>query len=391
MQKILRLLLLSTLLLGWDFELYSQSSFVINGATPQRFENAEASLYRFVNKERTITSIKNGAFSFSGNLEQEYEKVYLDIRQGSEPLWSFTFFVQPGNSEVSIDSSVAGDQIGSAARFINIPFLKEQRDYQQTVVSIEDSARKIFNLLRYAKKVKTTSLDTNYLQEVYDRLYIEEKKRRIDFIKENASSYYALTIFEERVMYDFLISTDSLSALFSVFDPSLRKTQLGGKVSEYFDILKSLSIGRKMPDFWFRSSDHKLYRVSELNRSGLALIGFWHSGCAPCIRHIPHIREIAKTYAAKGLQLLWISTDLQEATWRRRLESLPMPWLQTCDIEAYRDTTSLKSLYNISYSPQYFLIDKQGVLIYHNVQSVQLGYDDDLTVLEEVLKEYFNK
>ena len=375
--------LVLALLIFCNCPLLAQSSFTLSGTTPRHFENAIVKIYRQNEADNLHARVKTNAFTLSGKLNQEYEKVTLEIHRGDSSLWTSTFYIQPGMMKVDIDSATSVKV--PAARFTNIPFLEEQEEYQRTVVPVSDSAGETFRLLQYAKKVPTSGYDAGQLQAEYIRLSKEKKKQTIDFIKNHPSSYFALTIFDHWVMSRPL-TTDSLAALFQLFNPAVRNTVLGMETSTQLDIRKSLSIDRKMPDFEFLSADKKPYSLAELNRSGFVLIGFWAPGCAPCIAHIPFMRDIAKKYGDRGLKLLWVCNDSSEEWWRKRLDGLNMPWLQTCDIEAYRGKISLDSLYNILYFPQYFLIDREGKLVYHNVQ---LQDDEEHSVLNGILQERF--
>jgi thiol-disulfide isomerase/thioredoxin len=43
------------------------------------------------------------------------------------------------------------------------------------------------------------------------------------------------------------------------------------------------------------------------------IFNFWATFCKPCIEEIPHFQEIAKKYDSAGVNLVFISLDLEEA------------------------------------------------------------------------------
>lgn len=58
-----------------------------------------------------------------------------------------------------------------------------------------------------------------------------------------------------------------------------------------------------------------------------------------------------------------------------------MPWLQTCDLPGYVKI-DVNTLYEVHFIPQYFLINKEGKLMYQNVLNDDA---DDYSILIEVL------
>ena len=92
---------------------------------------------------------------------------------------------------------------------------------------------------------------------------------------------------------------------------------------------------------------------------------------------------MAELYKSKHLQLISISGDDDKEKWVSALKVFSMPWLQSCDIPEYIDSPRVRETYNLIYIPQYFLINKSGYLIYHNIQ---LKDDDEHSILKEYLK-----
>ena len=43
------------------------------------------------------------------------------------------------------------------------------------------------------------------------------------------------------------------------------------------------------------------------------VINFWATFCKPCMEEIPYFQKLERTYAAKGVKLLLVSLDMQDA------------------------------------------------------------------------------
>lgn len=136
-----------------------------------------------------------------------------------------------------------------------------------------------------------------------------------------------------------------------------------------------------MPDFSFKTNFGKKYTLSQFRDKKYILLCFWASWCKPCIKNIPMLNDINNNFSSKGLQLVSISIDNNKNTWLSALKKFKMPWTQSCDIKEFIEK-KVRFLYDINWIPQYFLIDKNGLLIYQN----SLFHDSNsYSVLKKIL------
>jgi len=61
----------------------------------------------------------------------------------------------------------------------------------------------------------------------------------------------------------------------------------------------------------------KKVKITDLEKiiaesKGPLIINFWATFCKPCIEEIPHFQKLKATYEKDGLQLLFVSLDLQD-------------------------------------------------------------------------------
>ena len=215
----------------------------------------------------------------------------------------------------------------------------------------------------------------------------EELSRKVEFVKANADAYMALYIFNSQILnssfIDFSIEPDSLMSIYSVFDESLKATDLGKSIYAHITKKQQLKLNKVLPDFSFLTNTGQNYKLSSFRHKKYILICFWDSYCIPCIKSIPLLKRLNETYTDRGLQMISVSIDANLKKWTSSLERYDLPWLQTCDLPPYIKESKVRSLYDINYIPQYFLLDKDGKLIYHNTQ---LKDGDDDSILQELLE-----
>jgi peroxiredoxin len=263
-----------------------------------------------------------------------------------------------------------------------MPDANDKKRFNSYIGPARDSLSKSFNLARQVNKgMPGYSYDS--LRSDYQRLIRQLMLRETEFIQHNPRSYAALEHFSTYIMSSLHYKRDSMIALFSYFSSDLKVTPLGISISEALNKKLSLGLNKEMPDFSFLTSTGKNLSLSSFRNQKYVLLCFWDSWCAPCIRSIPSLREIAATYR-DGLQLIHVSIDDEKGKWLSSLKKYPMSWPQTCDISPYITGSKVRSMYDIHAIPQYYLIDREGTLIYQNVL---MDDNDEYTKLHGVLQQ----
>ena len=88
------------------------------------------------------------------------------------------------------------------------------------------------------------------------------------------------------------------------------------------------------------------------------LVDFWATWCGPCRKEIPNIKKVYSEFKDKGLQVVGVSIDRSEKSWRKALEEEQMEYLQLLDSE---NITS--KLYNYNGIPFIILISPEGIIL----------------------------
>jgi peroxiredoxin len=265
-------------------------------------------------------------------------------------------------------------------------FKNDSRKYLEYTNPSGEVAGKAYNLWQNVVEGYLKSYNKDSLEAVYDSLSNVNWLRQVEFIKLNPSSYASLYYFNQRFIVSARFRPDSLHNIYLSLDKAIKATPLGRSVAASIMRKQSLQLNLEMPDFSFRTTDARTVSLSDFRGKNNVLICFWASWCNPCVRNIPFLKQIEEAYRGRGLQVISISIDKDSTKWHAALEKYNMPWLQTCDLPDYTNNNRLSTLYEIHFIPQYFLIDKGGILIYQDVLN---GENDDHTVLKEALKKVF--
>lgn len=93
----------------------------------------------------------------------------------------------------------------------------------------------------------------------------------------------------------------------------------------------------------------------------VVLLDFHSFGLKDSAARILELRELYNKYHAQGLEIYQVSVDTEEHFWKQQTEHLP--WVSVFDPEA-----SSLPLYNVQEVPEFFIIDRQGLLQKRSLQ-----------------------
>lgn len=120
--------------------------------------------------------------------------------------------------------------------------------------------------------------------------------------------------------YNTALSED-VKTLYAKLKDSVKDSPKGRKIYGYLYPGSHIEVGDKFPDTEFFDLDGKPHRFSEFEGKW-CLVDFWKTGCAPCLRAIPELRELKEMYGDK-LALVSLSLD-PESRWHETSKKLPL-------------------------------------------------------------------
>lgn len=366
----------------------AQKKFSLRGILPVKYDATEITLVsNEIDTFRLTTTVKNGEFYFEREISEDYLYVDLVIKYNNQYIGGNRFLIEAQELQIDFHSLDEKALINNISKH-NIPFLNEQANYNSVIKPLDDSLSTAYtfyeSITRGYRKGKGYNQDSIF--NIINNIRGEIRTQKIAFVKNMPDSYLGLYLFNKEIAGNHHLYSDSLLSLYSNFKPELRETKLGKSISKTLSKIHSLSIDKILPDFTFISNRNQSYQLSSFRNQEYVLLGFWDSFCKPCIQSFPKLKEMYSIYSQRGLRIISVSMDSDEAIWLNSIKKYELPWLQTCDISKYVNEISMQQLYNIRYYPQYFLLDKEGKLIYHNVQS---NDDDEYSVLQQTLETIF--
>jgi peroxiredoxin len=204
-----------------------------------------------------------------------------------------------------------------------------------------------------------------------DKRIIKEQR----FVEKHPNSIHSAYVLS---VYSTTWGKEKTKELYDKLSIEIKQTEFGKEIANYIKLNKNPEIGDSYVDFEMEDPYGEIRRLSEFEGK-LVLLEFWGYGCLPCRQENPNLVKTYRKYQPKGFEIFAVSQDTKEENWLRAIEKDGLPWTQVSDLKGQSNIASL--IYGISYIPDNFLIDQNGVIIGRNIRG------DDL---DRKLEELFN-
>lgn len=232
------------------------------------------------------------------------------------------------------------------------------------------------NLEQYRKqknKLLVTQTEERIKQAELDRKDKLYKK----IIRENRDS--ALTVYAME-LYSMINYENPLEveALLNSMDVKTQANEKFVETRKHIEINKKLMVGQPAP--LFSQADTSGNELTlESFRGKYVLIDFWASWCKPCRAQNPALVKLYKKYANNNFTILGVSLDSKKENWTKAILDDNIPWHHVSDLRLWNNAVA--KMYNVSYVPQTYLIDPNGIIVAKNLKEEKL---------EEALDKYLS-
>ena len=206
--------------------------------------------------------------------------------------------------------------------------------------------------------------------------YKKQRGVKIDeFIKANPSSLVSAYVLYRD--FSYRLSPEEIQSNIALLNPALHKTPYVKVLNELTDVLKTVQVGKKAPDFTAKDVNGKDVKLSA-HQGKYLLVDFWAAWCGPCRRENPNVVKAFLKYKDKGFDVFGVSLDKSKTAWEKAIKDDGLNWTQVSDL-AYWNSAPAK-LYGVRAIPANFLLDPNGVIVARNLRGEEL-----LQKLEELL------
>lgn len=324
--------------------------------------------------ESDSTIVKNGKFSFSGELTEPV-RAYLK-RVNPDPAKAYLqnnpdnteLFLEPGKITLSSsDGKLSSAAIKGGPGQSDFMVLQQRlKPFNQKVSLIMDSMAKGYGVNDEA---------VQKYQKMYHEVNAEMRVVKAAFVPDYPDSYLSLSLVKEM---SSIIDVPKFEPLFNALSERLRNTATAKTMAARLEIAKRTAVGQKALDFVLNDTTGKPVSLSSM-KGKYVLVDFWASWCGPCRLENPFLVKAWEKYKNRNFQIIGVSLDSHKGSWEKAIREDGLSWIHVSDLKGGKNEAAI--LYDIKAVPQNFLVDPNGVIIAKNLRSHQL---------EEKLNEIYN-
>jgi thiol-disulfide isomerase/thioredoxin len=141
---------------------------------------------------------------------------------------------------------------------------------------------------------------------------------------------------------------------------------------------KARLVGAKL-DLSFVDSQGQPVDLNQLSGK-VVLIDFWASWCPDCVREMPQVQQVYRTFESKGLTILGISLDKDRRAMDNFIAKHLIPWPQYFDGKGWKN--DLVTKYSVHEIPEMWIINKKGIVETTSADVTQLASTVERLVAE---------
>ena len=128
-----------------------------------------------------------------------------------------------------------------------------------------------------------------------------------------------------------------------------------------------------IPDFKLPNADgtEAWSVMDEVRKHKVTILDFWASWCGPCIHEAPNLVAVYEQYHEKGLGIVGISLDEDDATWRNAINRLNMQWAHVSDLKGWDSEAA--HLFDVTSIPYTIVVDGKGKILAKGLRGGELS------------------
>lgn len=237
----------------------------------------------------------------------------------------------------------------------------EFNEYQKAIVKINEPGYILEKEINKAWEVGD-SLKYEELNEKFLVIWHENFDYKKDYVRNHVDSYVAHYILDE-MKYDL-----EFEEVKELADILTNESVYKDNVLKFIENNKRVMLGKQFIDFTLKTADGKDINLADIIKNNkVVMVDFWASWCGPCRNENPVVKAAYEKYHDKGLEIIGISVDRNEAAWLQAVEEDALPYIQVRDAEG-----TAADNYAVVYIPSNFLYDQNGVMIAKSLRGEDL-------------------
>ncbi len=334
---------------------FCQNNFIIKGRIAKEYDGSKL-YFGILNNNRVgyqksdSVIIKNGTFYFEGKIDQVNSFASFTFRKGNL-FYKKGFSLSRGTNDCNLI-------INSNKQLI----VQMDASPSNLILAKIDSVHDEF-ILQYKKEnnVKGSfALPTD--------LGVKLRNQQLDLLSKNSNSYISLLLLYHLSLFDSSMPyLDRIMKIYDAMPAEIRGSTFGLQFEkEKLEIRKAnlaTKISKPVPVFKIKKFDGTSFSNEQLKNKPY-MIAFSATWCLPCQQYQPVLKKLYDKYHPKGFEVVYFNMDDNTNIWKQHVEGKKLNWINVSERVKWKDSKISKQ-FNIKGLPTYFIIDKNGLIIYN--------------------------
>lgn len=301
--------------------------------------------------------LEDGKFTMEGEADSVMMAMIYSARRNEV---NANFFVEPGKIEVNLSSRPGQSRAGGTK------CNDEWQVLNDSVIAIGKRINRIAEHI-YGNQVgqeeqERGMAEIEKLNNYFAQILVETTERNI----KNEFGFFLLTYYPKE-----LIDNDTRMRLIQQLPDEMRKRPVIKQIEEAIATAKKTAEGGILPDFQQPAPDGTIISIrEEVAKNKLTIIDFWASWCGPCRQEMPSMIKLYEAYQPKGLGIVGVSLDDNEADWTTAIKKLALPWTQMSDLKGWENAAA--QLFDVTSIPHTIIVDQKGQILRRGLRGQQL-------------------
>lgn len=334
-----------------------KAGYTINGKVDGIADGDTVYLQDFMNRQLVKLDsaiVKNGTFKFTGNQESPVYR-YITYIKGDKQ-YVADLFLENGKINVKLgeETSVGGTVNNDVYQKFSNDFIAAQKEMNDFYKAIQEDT----TLSDEQRQAKMNELEAKE-EKAMDMIY--------NTIEQNITNAVGIHLLPS---YASAFSEEKQQALVEKVPAEMVNDNIK-RIKDHLDLVAKTAVGQKFADFEMKTPEGNNVKLSDfVSKNKYTLVDFWASWCGPCRQEMPNVVESYKIYKPKGFEIVGVSLDRDEESWKKGIAELNITWPQMSDVK-YWDCEAAK-LYGVNAIPATVLIDQEGTIVERNLRGEAL-------------------
>lgn len=235
-------------------------------------------------------------------------------------------------------------------------FLEDLDVENEDYLSVVDYRRFLNEYITMKAQDRLSQLDS--IQQDTPEALFEERLKVIEGLKNEDVKNFALFNTMNMRLRDMGIS--GFSDYYEYFKKNNKDPYYANQLELVYEEKQRLAPGQPAPDFKLEDIDGKMVSLSDF-KGKYVYLDFWHTGCPYCIKETDAYVKLYADYGDSDVEFVSISADLDKNKWKKYVLENKNVGVSLIT-ENFWDSEVFQN-YQISSSPTYVLVDKEGNII----------------------------